>query len=927
MDARLLDTPAAPDSERSRLVDRTTELAALDGLLRRARKGRSGTLVLRGEPGIGKTALLDRAGHLATGMGVARLAGIASERDLALGAVQGLLARVSGDGIDAVRRPQRETFELGFSLEADVSPRRLTVGLTVLAVIREASEQRPLVCLVDDAQWLDGPSADALAFAARRVDGLRVAFIFAVREPSEARVPALEGLAELRIQALPESSAAELLAATSEGLAELVRRQILLGAHGNPLALLSLPSELTAEQSAGTASLAEPLRLSLELEASFMRPVAELPAQTRRALLVIAAEPDGDEQLVRRAATRLGIAPDALGPAESAGLVSVGPGIAFRHPLIRTAVYCSAPSDDRQRVHEALAAALELHADRDRRAFHHAAASLAPTEGVAAELERSAIRARERGGYAAEARQLERAARLTPDASVRVGRLLAAARAELVAGAPGRAAALLGEIVEPADAAQRAEAQRLRGAVDAERGIAGDTPGLLLRAARDLDHLEPELARSILLDGIMAAAFTGRFARGEVVSEIATEARSTPRRPDSRPTATVLLLDGIASLVLDGHRVAAGKLRRAADALRHAENPRLLGIGCFVAVELWDDELLYALATRRVGVARDTGALAELPRALNVLGVYEVAVGSFDAAEARLREASEIDSATGHSTYARPSAARLMVLAWRGQEAATRALAATTIREAAAQGQGLEVDVAQHALAVLEIGLGRYRAGLEAAQEALEPHSPLASSHALPELVEAASRAGELQVALVAADRLAESAEAAGTDWGLGLLARSQALVTDGPGAEGLYQEAITRLKRCRATSQLARARLVYGEWLRRHRRPRDAADELRTAHEFFSSMGAAAFAARAQTELFATGARPRLPSGEPTHQLTAQEDRIARLAADGASNREIAARLFISPRTVEYHLHKVFRKLGIGSRIELARNLVDGAA
>jgi DNA-binding CsgD family transcriptional regulator len=908
------------------LVDRGPECEVIDRMFEAARGGLSGALVLRGEAGIGKTALLDYAVESAAGMRVARVVGVESEMELAFAAVQQLLAPVL-DRMNDLPAPQANALAVALGIANGVSPNKFLVGLGVLNLLSEMARDQPLLCVIDDEQWLDRASAEALAFVARRVGAEGIVLLFAVREPTEARVEPLDRLPELRVEGLAEQDARELMQrAVSGRLDGHVRDRLIFETRGNPLALLELAAELTPAQLAGVSALPEPLPLGARLEQSFMRRVRRLPTDTQSLLLVVAAENGGDERLVWRAAEQLGIAPDAAGAAESEGLLHIGH-LAFRHPLVRSVVYGTAPMAERRRVHQVLAQPTESGLDPDRRAWHLAAASLGPDESLAAELERSAHRTGDRGGYAAAAALLERSARLTPDQRQRAERTLAAAQAELAAGAADKASALLVEASSQlTDASQRAQAQRLRGELAFAVGQGGDTATMLLQAARALEAFDARLARDTHLEALEAAIHAGRFGTSGGLLEAGREAVRASRSLESEGRASDLLLDGLALLVTEGHADAAPTLRKAIELLRYGNDPRVLGLGCRAAVELWDDEALHTLATRQVQLARDTGALTTLPRALgDSKAAYELLVGRFDAAERCLDEAREIAKAVGNpAIFGRLSSLEVQVAAWRGLESRARSLAETCAREATARGEGSIVCVVQCATAVLEIGRGRYKAALAAAREACEADSLFAATLTLPDLVEAAARSGEPDVAAAAARDLADATVPSGTEWALGVLARSRALLAPDGDAESLYEVAIDHLKRCRATPQLARARLLYGEWLRRARRRRDAREQLRAAHQMFASMGAEAFAERAAMELAATGKRARARTVETMELLTSQEERIARLAGEGVSNSEIAAQLLISPRTVEYHLHKVFRKLGVASRTQLAHSLLE---
>jgi DNA-binding CsgD family transcriptional regulator len=909
------------------LLDRKAECEAIDQLLDLARRGSSRALVLRGEPGIGKSALLDYAVRSAEGMRVARIVGLEPEVELAFAGVHQLLAPML-ERFDDLPAPQRQALAGAFGLVRHAPPDRFFVGLAVLTLLSKFAEDQPLLCIVDDAHWLDRASAETLAFVARRFGVESIALLFAVREPSE-RGLAFNGLPELHVAGLEWEYSRQLLASAAAGPIDRgVESRVIAETGGNPLALIELPGELTPTQLAGGSALPEPLPIRGRLEQSFLRRVRRLPVGTQTLLLLLAAEPGPDHELVWRAAGRLDLAGDAAEPAEADGLVTSARDLSFRHPLVRSAVYQGASLDERRRIHRALADDTSPLVDRDRTVWHRAAAAVGPDEDVAAELEGSADRARQRSGFAAAAARLRRAAELTPDRHRRAARSLDAARAELTAGDAGSAAALLAEYApELSDDVQRAQAQRLRGTIDFELALNRDTSASLLEAARELESLDLRLARDTHLEALMLAMYAGPLGPRHGLRAAALAASAAPPMPEAEVKPQDLLLDGFALLFTAGHGAAEPTLRRAIDLLRISDDFRWIPLACHACVELWDDEAMFALATNWVQLAREQGALSALPRGLTFLGaVYEVLVGRFDRAEAALDEARELAAAVGNEGMVnRAHVGVLVVEAWRGREAQTLALADETMRNAAARGMGGEISGVHRALAVLENSRGHYEAAVTDALEATSYECVNLVTITLPELVEAAARSGRLEIAAEAVNSLAGSTLASGTAYGLGMLARSRALVASPGEADSQYQEAIDQLKRCRSVAQLARAHLLYGEWLRRHRRRRDARRELREAYALLDGMGASGFAERAAVELLATGERVR--PREAAERLTAQEARIARLAAGSASNSEIAAQLFISPRTVEYHLSKVFRKLGLSSRTQLAervRELAD---
>jgi len=901
------------------LWGRRQQCESLDGLLAEARAGHSRALVIRGEPGIGKTALLGYAAETAQDFQVARAEGIESEMELPFAALHQLCGPMLGR-LDRLPGPQRDALAVAFGLRPGTAPGRFLVGLAVLGLLSEVAADRPLLCLIDDAQWLDQASAQALAFVARRLDAESVALLFSTRDPATAGD--LAGLPGPVVAGLPDADARALLASVIPGrLDERVRDRIIAEAGGNPLALLELSHGMTAAELAGGFGLPGAGPLSGRIEDIFRRRLAPLSAKSQRLLLLAAAEPTGDPALLWRAADRLGIGAGAADAAESEGLLIVGTRVTFRHPLVRSAIYRSASLRDRREVHRALAEATDPRLDPDRRAWHLAQAAPGPDEDVAAELERSAARAQARGGFAAAAAFLERATALTLEPARGAKRALAAARAMAQAGAYDAALRLLVTAeAGPLDEFQRARADLLSGQIAFASSRGSDVPPLLLEAAKRLEPLDARLARETYLQALSGAVYAGRSAAGGGLREAAEAARAAPAVPQP-PSAPNLLLDGLALLITEGYAAAAPTLKRALSAfssedISTEEALRWLWLACPAAQVLWDDRSWDLLSTRHVQLARDAGALGVLPIALAQRTGLHLYQGDFAAAAALIEEASAITEATGSQL---PPYAALGLAAFRGRERQAFELIETSTKDTVRRGQGRGLTFVLWGIAVLDNGLGRYQDALAAAQQTGEdPLEQVFSTWAAAELIEAASRSGVPGHAAGALERLSDSARASGTDWALGVEACARALLSGGETAERLYREGIGRLARTRVRVPLARAHLLYGEWLRRENRRIDAREQLRTAHEMFATMGADGFAERAARELLATGERVRKrTTGVPT-ELTAREAQIARLAGDGLSNPEIAARLFMSPRTVEYHLHKVFTKLAISSRNQL---------
>ena len=889
------------------------------------RAGEGRALVVRGEPGVGKTVLLDYLAGRASGCRVVRAVGVQSEMELAFAGLHQLCAPML-DHAESLPVPQRGALRTAFGLSAGPVPDRFLVGLAVLGLLSETAGQAPLVCVIDDAQWLDRASAQALGFAARRLAADPVGLVFAARVPGED----VAGLPELVVEGLAEGDARALLGSVLTGLTgpldARVRDRIIADTHGNPLALLELPRGLTLAQLTGGFGVSSAVPLDGRIEESFVRQLAALPAQTRRLVQLAAADPSGDPVLVWRAAGLLAIGAGAAGPAAEAGLAEFGARVRFRHPLVRSAAYRSASARTRQELHGALAEATDPAVDPDRRAWHRAQAAPGPDEDVAAELEQSAGRAQRRGGLAATAAFLERSAELTLDPARRAQRALAAAQAKHRAGAFDAALGLLAMAqAGPQDELASARVDLLRGQIAFASGLGSDAPPLLLKAAKRLESLNLDLARETYLSAWIAALFAGRFAGAGDLTEVSRAARGLATVHSLQPAA--LVLDALTLLVTDGPIAAAPALRQvarvfASDSISAEDEIRWGWLAQAAVSAVWDDVGWRAMLARQVQLARDVGALDQLPIDLGGLGTDAAWRGDFAMAAALIAETDAICAATGSRSA--PFAAMLLA-SLRGDQAEAAPLIEATIAAATAGGQGIAVTYAHWAAAILANGLGRYADALAAAQQASQDSPALyMAMWALPELIEAATRTGNAHIASDALARLAETTQAGETDFGLGMEARSRALVSEGETAERCYREAIDRLGRTQLRPELARAHLLYGEWLRRENRRRDARAELRTAHGLFTTMGIEAFAERARRELLATGDTVRKRTVETASELTAQEAHIARLAVGGRTNAEIGAQLYLSTRTVEWHLGKVYTKLGVGSRRELRRALAS---
>jgi DNA-binding CsgD family transcriptional regulator len=903
------------------LRGRASECALLDDLVSAIRRGESRSLVLRGEAGIGKTALLEHLIASAPDVTVVRAVGVGSEMELAFASLHQLCGPLL-DHLEKLPAPQRDALRIVFGLSAGPAPDRFLVGLAVLSLLSEAAEQRPLLCVVDDAQWLDHASALTVAFVARRLLAEPVGLVFAAREPVD-ELHYLQYLPELEVHGLRNGDARALFgSAVGFRFDERVRDRIVAETRGNPLALLELPRGLTATQLAGGFGLLGAQDLSGRIEESFIRRLDALPDDARRLLLLAAAEPVGDPLLLWRAAERLWIRPTAADAPEAEGLLAIGERVTFRHQLVRSAVYRSAAMEDRRAVHLALADATDREHDPDRRAWHLAAATATPDEEVASELERSAVRAQARGGLAAASAFLQRALALTREPSRRVDRALAAAEASVQAGMFDIARGLLATAeVGPLDDLQQARVELLRGHMALLSTFGSDAPPLLLKAAQRLERLAPELARDTYLDAWGAALLAGRAGSPGMLLEISRAARSAPR-PEGPPRPSDVLLDSLATLITDGRSAAAALLEQSTTTFADQDFPAEVSLrwGWLTVVPtyvLWDEERTYAICVRQMQAVREAGAHARLSLDLATFSLLAVRCGDFAGAAGAIAEADAITDATG-SELAPFSA--MMLAALSGREADARALIESVRKEAFPLGQGAVIQLAEWAAAILCNGLGRYQETVATAKDASTdgPEELFTSAWRAMELLEAATRCDDRELASVALERIVAATAFARTDSALGVLARSRALVSDGAVAEELYREAIERLGRTRLRPELARAHLLYGEWLRRENRRVDAREQLRTARETLVSIGMEAFAERARKELEASGEKARKRTIETRDDLTAQERQIARLARDGLSNPEIGARLFLSPRTIEWHLRNVFAKLDIRSRREL---------
>lgn len=918
------------DGRGHRLRGRASECETLGALLPTVRSGASEVLVLRGEAGVGKTALLRFLSEAAAGFRCVHVAGVQSDMELAFAGLQQLCAPLLNH-LDELPEPQREALNVAFGRGVGDTPDRFLVGLAVLSLMAAAAGDQPLLCVIDDAQWLDQVSVQTLGFVARRLLAEPIGMVFAIRD----RPDLLAGLPELPIGGLSDVDARDLLESAVFGrIDERVRDRIVAETRGIPLALLEVPRHVSAAELASGFGATATHSSAGALEDTYVRRIQALPESTRRLLLLAAAEPVGDAALFLRAAAELGIAVDALAPAEAAGVIEFGPRMRFHHPLVRSAAYRAADLNERRAIHRALADATDPRTDPDRRAWHAANSAAGTDDSVAAELEASAGRAQSRGGMAAAAAFLERATVLTSDPARRGARALAAAKAKRDAAAPAAAHELLA-IAELAPLAelQRAEVARLRAQMEFARSRGGDAhaPRLsepasrLLDAAKRLQNLDDALAREAYLEALAAAMYAGRLGAPGALADVAEAALAAVDRGPEPQRPIDLLLTGMANRIAGDTTVGLGLLRRALELMceqgqRSGQALQWMSLGLAIvqesaAGELWDDAIYHQLSSAVVRQARDAGALTVLPPALAFRAGVHVLAGEFATAATLIEEAASITAATD---YAPLRYHALTLAAWRGNSADAAGLIEAAAADRTARGEGRVLGLTGYLAGVLYNGHARYQDAFAAASQACGYEDQGFYGWCLYEMIEAGAHTGHADAAAAALQRLEERAGASGTDWGLGALASARALLADDDRADDLYTEAIERLERTRVVVHLARARLCYGEWLRRVNRRVDARKQLGQAHEMFTRMGAEGFAERARRELVATGEKVRKQPVSNGGELTAQEAQIARLAGDGLTNQEIGAQLFISTHTVEWHLRKVFVKLGITSRRQL---------
>jgi DNA-binding CsgD family transcriptional regulator len=901
------------------LHGRHAELDRIEGLMREAHDGRGRALLLLGPAGIGKSTLLAAARAAAGDALVLACRGMRSETRLPFAGLHQLLRPVLGEE-GALPPVQARALRCALGLEAGTSPpERFLVSLAALSLVGEAAARRPLLCLVDDAQWLDDATVDVLVFVARRLGAEPIAILFAAREGADARLESL-GLPALRIGGLAPDAARALLGDRVDALAPEVAEWLVEASEGNPLALIEMSARLTDGQRAGVEPIVGPLPIGGQLERAFLDRVRRLPEATRSLLLVAATDESGEVTTVLDAAARLDVTADALDAAELAGLIRVqGMHLELRHPLVRSAVYHGAPLSRRRAAHAALASVLVGEARADRRAWHRAAASVAPDPDVVDELERAAWRAHDRGGYDAASLALERAAALAPDERRRAALLTAAAQDAWLPGQVTRARALLRRARRlDGEPAVRADGARILGTIELTCGVPAEATRILTAAAEEVAATDPERALDLLSHASGGAA----LARDREAVVVLAE-RAAPLRVAPTTTNRFLLarLAGLRAHFTGDHESAAARFRAALALAGGVALPDRLGLLSPVGLFLCDDTQVLELHRRVAAQAREDGALSVLSQALPWVALGEIWGGHWPSAAATLDEGVDLARGTGQlQVAAHLIAIRALLAALRGDEERCRALAADVLARAAERRLVHVAACATWALTLLELGLG-------------QPEAALTHVRALPRTagvdwdaldgIEAAMRAGEVELATRWLEAFEPWARSSRAPWGQAVALHCRALIA---GDERMFHAALDMHERARRPFERARTELALGELLRRARRRAQARGHLRTALERFQALGADMWAERARAELRASGESARKRDPSTLDQLTAQEVHVAQLVAEGLSNRDVAGQLFLSPRTIDFHLRNVFRKLGISSRTELARIDLAGA-
>ena len=909
------------------LYGRDAERARLGGLLEDARESRSGVLVIRGEAGVGKSALLEDARQRASDMRVLSGSGIESEAQVPFAALHQIVRPILGH-LEKLPEPQGGALRGALGLEVREGHDRFLISLAVLSLLAEAAEDGPLLCLIDDAHWLDLASSDALVFVGRRLEAEGIAMLFAVREHEGYGFEA-GGLPELALGGLdPQAAAAVIGRRANVALSPEARQRLVAATGGNPLALLELPEVLSEAQLAGAEPMLAPLPVGERIERAFLARVHRLPEDTQTLLLVAAAEDSGDLATVLSAAAQLGAAPQALDAAEREGLARVrGDQLEFHHPLVRSAVYHSAPLSRRHIAHRALASVLNGESEVDRRAWHHAAATVGPDPAVVSELDQAAQRARKRSGFAAASLAFERAAALTSNEDQRVRRMIAAAENAWLGGRVERAAMLLTQAQPLAsEPTHRADIDRYLGLIEMMDGIPGDACHLLFRAASAVAPLDGQRALQLLNLASVAATWADDGEAAVAIARLAQGlAVDTPI-----DHMLVALLTGIGAHFEGDFAAAAPPLRRAVSSAERldddytTEEPVALLFAGRAALYLGDDRDVYRIHHEAALRARTAGLLVILTQILPQVGIAELWEGRWASAWANLSEGLRIAREIGqHDLVAYQLVLLALIAAHRGDEDECRSLAGESLELSSARRFVFATESAHWALTVLELGLGRPEEALRHARGASDSGIRL---WAMLDRIEAAVHAGEREAARDWLAYFEPWAENGGAAWARAVLLHCKGLLSDDEReCECLLRASLDAHAKATRPFERSRTELALGELLRRARRRVEAREHLRAALNGFEGLGARLWAERARTELRASGQVARRRDPSTTDELTAQELQIVHLVAQGLSNREVAAQLFLSTRTIDFHLRNVFRKLNISSRTQLARLDLDG--
>jgi len=926
---------AHPADDFGAIVGREAEQEQLGRALTAARDGSSSVMVITGDAGVGKTALLDSLAGLADGFALVRIAGAAAEETLPFAAVQRVVAVLPTGVAAELPAPQHIALRIAIGLDSGPAPSRFLVGLALHTLLAAAARDRPLLLVVDDLPWLDQESTDAFAFVARRLKAENIALIVSRR--SENHIPAFDGFPVLDLAGLAPVDSHTLLSRTvRRRLEPRIADQIVTATAGNPLAIIDLSQELSTHQLIGLTLLPEPMPVGSHLQTHYLQQTRELPEQLQLWLLLAAAGPTGDPGILAAASAVLGIAVQARDLAEASNLVKIAGAVEFRHPLVRSAIYGGATGPQRRRVHNALAAVIRRDRDIDRRAWHLAAGCIGPDERIAQLLEQAAERARERGGYSARASFLARAVELSPEGEPRVNRILVAAEAAMIAGRAAAVTALLDSLDrDELDELQlgrslmiKASAQGFSG----EQGAMATIPAICMAAAEAFGSRAPELARQAIFMAFERSLTAEWMMTGTSLADLAQGGRAI-RLIENSPVADRIVL-ALAKLITQPYSEAYPYLRSAVEAVRHPDLPahELLAVGGLsvaLTTAIWDDEARQDILSRTLDIARSSGAIQIVDTLLFIISVCETELGQLQSAANYLERLHRVRDALGMSPAQQEMFRNVVYLGWLGDDGSLRQSIAASAQAAVYLGLGGAETLSRSAVLILDIAECNYHAAYATARHIYDLDFMQISIHVLPDLVETAARSGHPDQAGEALANLTVIAKSTGTHWALGVLERCRAITAEDTDPEPHYLAAVDHLSKTRARADLARTHLMHGEWLRRGRRRGQAATQLRTALKLFEEMGARSLAARARRELAATGLDLTIDQSADSRWavkgLTPQEAAIADLVAGGSTNSEIAAALIISQHTVDYHLRKIFRKLEISSRRQLAATLADG--